>query len=104
MDQKHRNIKKSKFNTFNVNITRNGKYVYCKSFKTLEEAIVGRDNFKNGKEDLSPQKHMNIRQTKFNTFNVQIMRDNKFVYCKTFKTLDEAIEGRDNFKKYTINE
>ena len=28
-----------------VRIIRNGKYVYNKSFKTLEEAIIKRDEF-----------------------------------------------------------
>ena len=97
--EKHMNITATKFNTFSVQIVRNGEFVYCKSFKTLDEAIEGRDNFKNGINPEKPKKHMNIRQTKVNTYGVQIMRDSRFVYCKTFKTLEEAIEGRDNFKK-----
>jgi hypothetical protein len=105
MDQKHRNIKKTKHNTYAVEIMKDGIFVYCKSFKTLEEAIEGRDNFKNGIVVVDkPKKHMNIRPTKQNTFNVQIMYNGKFVYCKTFKTLEEAIEGRDNFKNNTTNE
>tara|TARA_R110001592_G_scaffold12539_3_gene59540 strand:- start:6069 stop:6227 length:159 start_codon:yes stop_codon:yes gene_type:complete len=40
-----RNIKKTKHNTYAVNILRRGNYVYCRSFKTLEEAIQGRDLF-----------------------------------------------------------
>tara|TARA_R110000782_G_scaffold4041_1_gene14312 strand:- start:1560 stop:1853 length:294 start_codon:yes stop_codon:yes gene_type:complete len=94
---KHMNIRATKFNTFNVQIVKEGRFVYCKSFKTLDEAIEGRDNFKNGNDPLM-KKHMNIKETKFNTFSVQIMRNGNFVYCKTFKTLEEAIEGRDNFK------
>jgi hypothetical protein len=41
----HKNISLTKRNTYQVNIYRNGKYVYSKNFKTLEEAIVGRDNY-----------------------------------------------------------
>ena len=103
MDQKHRNIQLTKQNTYSVHINKDSKLVYCKVFKTLEEAIEGRDNFKNGIVVVDkPKKHMNIRQTKFNTFNVQIMCNGKFAYCKTFKSLEEAIEGRDTFlKTYT---
>jgi len=41
--------------------------------------------------------HKHIGLTKCNTYKVQIRRNHKFVYNKTFKTLDEAIIGRDNF-------
>tara|TARA_R110000796_G_scaffold42636_1_gene105241 strand:+ start:313 stop:642 length:330 start_codon:yes stop_codon:yes gene_type:complete len=99
VDETYRNIKKTKSNTYAVNIIRNGDYVYCKTFKTLEEAIVGRDNFKNGIIE-PPKRYTNITKTKCNTYAVQIMRNRKYTYCKTFKTLDEAIEGRDHFKKY----
>ena len=34
-------------NTYRVGIQRNNKYIYNKSFKTLPEAIIGRDEFKN---------------------------------------------------------
>jgi hypothetical protein len=105
MDQKHRNIQLTKQNTYSVHINKDSKLVYCKVFKTLEEAIEGRDNFKNDIVVVDkPKKHMNIRPTKQNTFNVQIMYNGKFVYCKTFKTLEEAIEGRDNFKNNATNE
>ena len=99
MNQTHRNIQKTKQNTYSVHINKDSKLVFCKVFKTLDEAIEGRDDFKknNGINPLM-RKHMNIKQTKFNTFCVEIMRDGRFVYCKTFKTLEEAIEGRDNFK------
>jgi hypothetical protein len=41
--------------------------------------------------------HKNIRLLKCNTYNVRIMRNCKFVYNKTFKTLEEAIIARDNY-------
>ncbi len=41
--------------------------------------------------------HKHIGLTKCNTYRVQIRRNGKSVYNKTFKTLDEAIIGRDNF-------
>tara|TARA_R110000737_G_scaffold326707_2_gene340546 strand:+ start:297 stop:623 length:327 start_codon:yes stop_codon:yes gene_type:complete len=99
MDEKHRNIKKTKHNTYAVEIQKDGNLIYCKTFKTLEDAIVGRDNFKNGIIE-PPKRYSNITKTKCNTYGVQIMRNGKYTYCKTFKTLEEAIEGRDHFKKY----
>ncbi len=42
----HKNISLLKSNTYNVRIRRNGKIVYDKTFKTLDEAIIARDNFK----------------------------------------------------------
>ena len=41
----HKNIILTKSNTYRVEIKRNCKYVYNKSFKTLEEAIIARDNY-----------------------------------------------------------
>jgi len=41
--------------------------------------------------------HKNIGITKSNTYRVEINRNCKLVYDKTFKTLDEAIIARDNF-------
>ena len=40
---------------------------------------------------------LNIHLTKRNTYRVQIRRNSKDIYCKTFKTLPEAIIGRDEF-------
>jgi len=39
--------------------------------------------------------YKNITLTKYNTFNVKIAKNKKFVYSKTFKTLEEAITNRD---------
>ena len=41
----HKNISLTKYNTYVVHIMRNKKCVYQKNFKTLEEAIIGRDNY-----------------------------------------------------------
>jgi hypothetical protein len=42
----HKNISlRRDRNTYRVHIIRNGKCVYQKNFKTLEEAIIGRDNY-----------------------------------------------------------
>ena len=41
----HKNIFLSKSNIYRVDIQRNNKRVYCKTFKTLEEAIIKRDEF-----------------------------------------------------------
>ena len=41
----HKNIFLSKSSTYKVEIQRNNKRVYCKSFKTLDEAIIKRDEF-----------------------------------------------------------
>ena len=41
----HKNIGLLKCNTYNVRIRRNYKVVYNKTFKTLDEAIVARDDF-----------------------------------------------------------
>ena len=43
--------------------------------------------------------HKLIRLTKNNTYKVHIKRNKKDVYQKTFKTLEEAIVGRDDFIK-----
>jgi len=49
----HKNIRlRTDCNLYEVNIYRNGKVVYGKSFKTLDEAIIGRDNYL---ETLVPQ-------------------------------------------------
>ena len=39
----YKNIRKTKSNTFQVRIKKNYKIVYCKNFKTLEEAILNRN-------------------------------------------------------------
>ncbi len=45
--------------------------------------------------------YKNISLTKFNSYNVQIRKYKKLVYCKTFKTLEEAINNRDiQLKKF----
>ena len=36
-----------------------------------------------------------ISKTKWNTYKVRIKKNNKVVYCKTFKTLEEAILNRN---------
>ena len=51
-------------------------------------------NRKVNKNNLSSG-YKNIRLTKFNTYHVQICKNYKTVYNKTFKTLEEAIENRD---------
>ncbi len=43
--------------------------------------------------------HKNISLTKYDTYRVHIMRNKKFIYNKTFKTLEEAIVARDDFIK-----
>ena len=39
----YKNITKTKWNTYLIQIKENYKYIYCKTFKTLEEAILNRD-------------------------------------------------------------
>ena len=39
--------------------------------------------------------YKNIFLTKYNTYTVNIQKNRKVVYYKTFKTLEEAIENRD---------
>jgi len=39
--------------------------------------------------------YKNIRLTKYNTYEVSIKKNYKVVYCKTFKTLEDAILNRD---------
>ncbi len=51
-------------------------------------------NQKVNKNNLSTG-YKNIRKTKFNTYQVSIKKNNKVVYDKTFKTLEEAILNRD---------
>ena len=41
----HKNIRLTNSNAYDVRIIRNGNSVYSKSFKTLDEAIIARDNF-----------------------------------------------------------
>jgi len=50
-------------------------------------------NIKTKKNNLSGYK--NIYKTKCNTYMVQIIKNKKKVYCKIFKTLEEAILNRD---------
>ena len=51
-------------------------------------------NSKKYKNNLSTG-YKNITKTKNNTYEVRIMKNNKRVYNKTFKTLEEAIINRD---------
>ena len=51
-------------------------------------------NSKTYKNNLSTG-YKNITKTKYNTYLVQITKNNKIVYRKTFKTLQEAIINRD---------
>ena len=51
-------------------------------------------NQKTRKNNLSTG-YKNISKTKWNTFKVRIRINNKTVYSKTFKTLEEAILNRD---------
>jgi hypothetical protein len=44
--------------------------------------------------------HKHIRLTRCNAYQVIIIRNKKMVYTKTFKTLEEAIIGRDDFIQY----
>ena len=39
--------------------------------------------------------YKNIRKRKWNTYQVRIYKNNKMVYCKTFKTLEDAILNRN---------
>ena len=48
----HKCIRLTRCNTYEVRIKRNCKFVYNKNFKTLEEAIIARDNYV---ETLVPQ-------------------------------------------------
>ena len=74
--------------------------VHRETFKTLEEAIIYRDNFllnldKNTpviKRIVAKSGHKYIEKTKFNTWNFK-----KKKYSKCFKTLEEAIIYRDRF-------
>ena len=51
-------------------------------------------NIKVKKNNLSTG-YKNIRLTKYNTYEVRICKNNKYVYDKTFKSLEEAITNRD---------
>jgi len=51
-------------------------------------------NSKTQKNNLSTG-YKNIYKRKNNTYQVRIRINNKMVYCKTFKTLEEAILNRD---------
>ena len=50
----------------------------------------------------SKLKHKCISLLKYNTYRVQIKRNNKYVYDKTFKTLEEAIIARDNYVEILV--
>jgi len=51
-------------------------------------------NSKTQKDNLSTG-YKNIYKTKCNTYRVRIKKNNKIVYCKVFKTLEESIINRD---------
>ena len=42
---------------------------------------------------------LNISLTKYNTYQVQIVRNHKVIYIKNFKTMEEAIIARDDFNE-----
>lgn len=87
-----------------VNIMREGKKVYCSSFKNLEEAIKGRDTFLNEGEKIqvttaTGQKNIHKHGNGFRvSFEKKVDGKKVRVYNKTFPTLDEAIKARDEFK------
>jgi len=41
--------------------------------------------------------HRHIQLTKWRSYHVQIQRNSKYVFCKTYPTLAEAVAGRDAF-------
>ena len=45
----------------------------------------------------SNERHIRIQNNKASPYGVTITRDKKTVYCKWFKTLEEAIFARDSF-------
>lgn len=57
----------------------------------------------NTKLRLSSTNQRCICETNDGTYRVGICRNYKFVYRKTFKTLKDAIEARDNYLKYNSN-
>ena len=58
------------------------------------------NNINTGVQKTNKLGHKNISLTKCNTYEVRIIRNKKMVYDKTFKTLEEAIIGRDDFIQY----
>ena len=97
----HKNIRLTKWDTYNVQIRRNKKMVYNQSFKTLQEAIKYRDEYletgvatKNNGNNNSGNK--NIYLTKCDTYRFNINRLG-VSHSKSFKTLDEAIKYRDEY-------
>jgi beta-N-acetylglucosaminidase len=55
------------------------------------------NNINRGVQSNNKLGHKNIGLTASNAYQVKIRRNGKSAYNKTFKTLDEAIIGRDNF-------
>jgi hypothetical protein len=41
--------------------------------------------------------HINITETTFGHYMLRFKRQNEYIFCKTFHTLEEAIIARDNF-------
>jgi len=66
------------------------------NIENLRLATYSQNNFnqKTYKNNLSTG-YKNISKTKNNTYLVQIHKNKKKVYCKNFKTLEEAILNRD---------
>jgi len=56
--------------------------------------VTSRQNQHNRK---SNNEHINITLTRYETYQVRIFSKRKSIFDKTFKTLSEAIEARDNF-------
>ena len=56
--------------------------------------VTSRQNQHNRK---SNNEHINISLTRHETYQVRIFSKRKCIFDKTFKTLSEAIEARDNF-------
>ena len=51
----------------------------------------------NNHNKINNNEHINIQVRIYGTYRVQIRYQNKHIYNKTFKTLQEAIEARDTF-------
>ena len=60
-------------------------------------------NIRNYKNNLSTG-YKNITKTNYNTYRVQIIKNNKHIYRKSFKTIEEAINNRDIQLKLIHNE
>ena len=92
------------FDKYYVIIERDKKQVFYNSYDTLDDAIKARDDFNNGiiqnthKKRTSNSGERNITKRSENSFRVEIVKD-KITFRKSFKTLKEAVEARDNFLK-----